>query len=157
MFLICNVRLTQHLQDMQEELERSTKEIYDLKQEVLSKSLIKEAFENDDKKVQFYTGLPNFITLLTIFSLLEPFVTVTARSSLGKFQQFLAFMMRLRLNLTYEDLGYRFGVSKATISRIFIHVLNIASMRLAFLVNGQTEHSCGRLLQCHLENILEQK
>ena len=80
---------------MEDELERSTKEIHDFKQEVLSKSLTKEAFENDDEKVQFYTGLPNFITLITIFSLLEQFMTVTARSSLDKFQQFLVFMMRL--------------------------------------------------------------
>ena len=76
----------------------------------------------------------NFITLMTIFSLLEPFITVTARSSLDKFEQFLTCMMRLRLNLTHEDLGYRLGVSKAITSRSFINVLEIASVRLAFLV-----------------------
>ena len=76
---------------MKQELERSTKEISDLKQEVLSKSLTREAFENDEDKVHFYTGLPNFVTLLTIFNLLEPFITVNARSSLDKFQQFLVF------------------------------------------------------------------
>ena len=122
------------ISSIKKELERSTKEIYDLKQEVLSKSLTREAFENDEDKVHFYTGLPNFVTLLTIFNLLEPFITVTARSSLDKFPQFLVFLMRLRLNVTCEDLGYRFGVSKSTISRIFLSILGIAYNRLSFLV-----------------------
>ena len=131
----CQTDLTgEDISSMKQELERSTKEICDLKQEVLSKSLTREAFENDEDKVHFYTGLPNFVTLLTIFNLLEPFITVTARSSLDKFQQFLVFLMRLRLNLTCEDLGYRFGVSKSTISRTFLSILDIAYNRLSFLV-----------------------
>ena len=75
----CQTDLTgKDISSMKQELERSTKEICDLKQDVLSKSLTREAFENDEDKVHFYTGLPNFVTLLTIFNLLEPFITVTA-------------------------------------------------------------------------------
>ena len=102
---------------MEDDLKRSMEEINKLKMEVLSASLTKESFENNDEKVLFYTGLPNFITLMAIFYLLEPFITITARSSLDKFQQVLVFLMRMRLNLACEDLGHRFVVSKSTISR----------------------------------------
>ena len=110
--------------NMEDDLKRSTEEINKLKREVLAASPIQESFENNDEKVLFYTGLPNFITLMAIFDLLEPFITITARSSLDKFQQVLLFLMRMRLNLTCEDLGYRFVVSRSTISRTFLNVLN---------------------------------
>lgn len=34
-------------------------------------------------------------------------------------------LMRLRLNLSGQDLGYRFGVDKSTVSRMFIKVLSV--------------------------------
>ena len=62
--------------NMEDDLKRSTEEINKLKREVLSASLTQESFETNDEKVSFYTGLPNFITLMAIFDLLEPFITI---------------------------------------------------------------------------------
>ena len=96
----CQTELSSYdIANMDDDLKRSTEEINKLKREVLSAFLTKESFENSDEKVLFYTGLPNFITLMAIFDLLEPFITITARSSLDKFQQVLVFLMRMRLNL----------------------------------------------------------
>ena len=117
--------------NMENDLKRSTEEINKLEREVLSASLTKESFENNDEKVLFYTGLPNFITPMAIFYLLESFITLTARCSLDKFQQVLVFLMRMRLNSACEDLGYRFVVSRSTISRTFLNILDIAAFRLA--------------------------
>ena len=131
----CQIELSSiDIANMEDDLKRSTEEINKLKREVLSASLTQESFENNDEKVLFYTGLPNFITLMAIFDLLEPFITITACSSLDKFQQVLLFLMRIRLNLTCEDLGYRFVLSRSTVSRTFLNILDIAASRLAFLI-----------------------
>ena len=112
---------------MEDDLKRSTEEINKLKREVLLASLTKESFENNDEKVLLHIGLPNFINRTAIFDLLEPFITITVRSSLDKFQQVIVFLMRMRLNLTCEDLGHRFVVSRSTISRTFLNILDIAA------------------------------
>ena len=114
--------------NIEDDLKRSTEEINKLEREVLSASLTKESFENNDEKVLFYTVLPNFITPMAIFYLLEPFIAITARSSLDKFQQVLVFLMIMRLNSAFEDLGYRFVVSRSTISRTFLYILDIAAL-----------------------------
>ena len=131
----CQTQLSSiDIANMEDDLKRSTEEINKLKREVLSASLTQESFENNDEKVSFYTGLPNFTTLMAIFDLFEPFITITARTSLDKFQQVLLFLMRMKLNLIYEDLGYRFVVSRSTTSRTFLNILDIAASRLAFLI-----------------------
>ena len=43
-------------------------------------------------------------------------------------------LIRLRQNLSLEDLAYRFGVSKSTVSRKFLQMLDIAVVRLSFLI-----------------------
>ena len=42
--------------------------------------------------------------------------------------------MRLRLSLSVQDLGYRFGIHKSTVSRIFSSVLAVLFVRLKFLI-----------------------
>jgi len=53
---------------------------------------------------------------------------------LTKFQQFMILLIRLRQNLSLEDLAYRFDVSKSTVSRTFLRMLDIAVVRLSFLI-----------------------
>lgn len=42
--------------------------------------------------------------------------------------------MKLRLNLGYQDLAYRLGVSISTLSRRFQEMLDIIAIRLDFLI-----------------------
>ena len=81
---------------------------------------------DDDSKVQYYTGLPSYVLLKLVFD----FVTVGMPSTFSdsrcsKFQQFLIVLMRLRLNLGVQDLGYRFGVHASTVSRYFSEWLDV--------------------------------
>ena len=94
----------------------------------------KSSFENDDSRVKFYTGLPNFLTLAAVFSLVEPYISTTYLSSLTNSQQFMVLLLRIRLNLTCKDKAYRLNVSQSTISRVFLNVLDIAHVRVSFLV-----------------------
>ena len=59
------------------------------------------SLQKDDKKVSFYTGLPNFATLYLVFELvtsgLEP-----NRGVLTAFQEICMVMIKLRLNLEEE-------------------------------------------------------
>ena len=104
---------------LESELKSRNAELHNLREKILKASLTEDSFRNDDEKVLFYTGLPNFLVMITLFNYLQDIVSLTARSSLSKFEQFVLTMMRLRLNLPFSDLGYRFGVSTSTSFRVF--------------------------------------
>lgn len=91
-------------------------------------------FKDDDKKVNFYTGLPTFSTLMLVFGLVSDHMSVTAHSSLNKFQQFVMVLMKLRLNMPVQDLAYRFNTFTHTISRTFVTCLDVLYKRTGFLV-----------------------
>ena len=75
-------------------------------------------FANDDEKVRFYTGLPAYDVLQTVFQNVSKFL---ARKSptLSQFQEFVLMLMKLKLNMPMQDLAYHFGISISTVSRIF--------------------------------------
>ena len=72
---------------------------------------------------------------LKVFSLLAVCVPKKGHHSLLSLKdELLIVLMRLRLNLMLEDLGYRFHVSKSTISRIFQAWIDVMYARLKFLI-----------------------
>ena len=109
-------------------------ELADLRANTHRSGFTKESFKHNEEKTKFYTGLPNFLVLMQVFQLCEPYISTTANSILDKFQQFIMVLMRLRLDLPLKDLGYRFNVSKPTVSRIWHKVIVIMHQRLNFLV-----------------------
>lgn len=115
---------------IKEELNRLTMENQQLKKKIRSNEFSKEAFENDDSKVKYYTGLPNFLVLMALFNLIQPYITETGQSSLTKLQKLLMVLIRLRLNSPLQDLAYRFNTSRATVSRVFLIVIDILYQRL---------------------------
>ncbi len=50
------------------------------------------------------------------------------------FQEYVAVLMKFRLNSNYQDLAYQLGVSKATISRIFQKWVKAMDVRLRLLI-----------------------
>ena len=56
-----------------------------------------------------YTGLPNFKLLNTVFEFVESALPAS-RSKLTHFQEFMLTLMKLRRNLSNQDLAYRFTV-----------------------------------------------
>ncbi|CAL9689341.1 unnamed protein product [Knipowitschia caucasica] len=131
----CQTDLTgEDIVSMEQELNKLNCEHYELQSKALDTAISKESFEKSNDKTKFYTGLPNFLVLMQVFSLCEPYISASPLSSLDKFRQLILVLMRLRLNLPLKDLAYRFEISESTACRIFREVLSVLNRRLLFLI-----------------------
>lgn len=104
------------------------KEIQALKDEVArltarlnEEALVVDGFKNNDQKTRFCTGLNNWGTFSILLDYLQQHLM--QRAALSPFQQVLMTLMRLRLNLSGQDLAYRFKIHPSTVSRTFSQVL----------------------------------
>ena len=96
-------------------------------------SLYDESLREDSDAVLFYTGLTNWEIYLCLFNFVtnsspEP---KSSRGILNSFQKFLLGLIRMRLNLSGRELGYMSGgISEATLSRTFLHIVIVIYHRL---------------------------
>ena len=104
-------------------------------EERLQETLLdEESFRENDDKVLFYTGLTNWRILFVVFTFVQSHIAASRHTSLSPFQQLLLTLMRLRLSLSVQDLGYRFGIHKSTVCRIFSNILEVLFVRLKCLI-----------------------
>ena len=89
-------------------------------------------FDTDDK-IRFYTGLPTKEILITTFQHVAPHVPRRS-TTLNNFQEFVLVLTKLRLNMPFQKLAFRFGVKVTTISRIFSCWITVMDVRLAPLI-----------------------
>ena len=99
-----------------------------LRDKISRKTLTEISLQNDDKKVNVLTGLATYTCLMTIFQYLTPFLKLKA--SITCFQQYMLTLMKLRMNLTFDFLGFYFGIDPTTVSRHFKHCVNLIYCRL---------------------------
>ena len=130
---------------MSSEINNLTSEIAQTKSQLAKQEMSEHFFKFDDDKVRFYTGLQTYQILMLIFSFIEPYISVSARSALTPFQQVIMTLMKLRLNLPVQDLAYRFGTSTSTISRVFTLVIDVMYTRLHFLLRWPTRESSRKM------------
>ena len=78
----------------------------------------KEYFRNSDDKVLLYTGLPSYEILNFVFELVSPFASCHSQT-LSPFQEFVMVLIKLRLDVPFQDLAYRLNISVPTVSRTF--------------------------------------
>ena len=64
--------------------------------------------------MRFYTGLPGFDVLDTTFCFVSPFVSQKSKA-LILCQEFVAVLVKLRLNVPLQDVAFRFGVSLSSL------------------------------------------
>ena len=88
-------------------------------------------FTNDDHKVCYYTGLPSREMLLDVFELVIPLPCLKREYY---WRSYLITLMKLQLNVGYQDLAYHLGVSVSTLARRFQEMLDIMAIRLDFLI-----------------------
>jgi len=119
---------------LRQECQRLLEENNKLMKRLLEYKLTEEGLQNDDKKVSYYTGLPQFLTLMALYNLLEAFIPSSKFLEITKFQKLMLVLMKLRLNLPTQDLAYRFAISKSSASRIFDQIINIMYVRTKELI-----------------------
>jgi len=93
-----------------------------------------EASKFSDRKMKFFTGLPNIQTFMLVFSYVSSVFPAPTKQSLKPTQELLLTLMKLRLNLSEEFLGYLFGIHQSTVSRIFHRWIQVMASRLHPLI-----------------------
>ena len=131
--LKCNVDTNLEM-NLNSELQTLRTENITLKQQLLNTQITQESFEGNDKKVLYMTGLPSYITLISLFNFIQPHMSDGVMSSLSAFHKFVLVLMKLRLSTPVQDLAYRFGVSRSTVSRTFISTIHVMHERLKSLI-----------------------
>ena len=123
----------------QKEIKRLRKENFALQEKLCAGTgdISPDTFK-EESKVKHYTGL-SYNVLICLFNFLEPHISHTARSSLTKFQKLVLVLMKLRLNLGTQDLGYRFKVSPSCISKTFHDIMHIMYVRMKFILWPERE------------------
>ena len=131
----CQTDLTmENINGIEEDDRKLRSELYELRSKALNSKLNEQSFKDNEEKTIYYTGLPNFLVLMQVFHLCENYISTTSLTVLGKFEQFILVLMRLRLNLPLKDLAYRFGISQPTVSRIWRKWINVLYKRTQFLI-----------------------
>ena len=91
--------------------------------------------EGDDDQTRFYTGLPSYETFALLSKL---FSTVVSTGSTGCgltcSDQLLLVLMKLRLAIPNQDLGYRFKIHVTKVSKVFHVWIDIMSRELNQLI-----------------------
>lgn len=82
-------------------------------------------FKGNNKKSKFFTGLPTWSILNNFFEMVKEFLPNHFNSKLSRFQMLVLTLMKLRLNSSFTDLGYRFGIDETTAARYFYRCIFI--------------------------------
>lgn len=114
-------------------------------------------FKDSDSDLNFYTGFPNYQTLLACYNFLNPgengenitYVRSGSddfssppnkqgnkpgkRRKLSTLDEFFMVLVRMRLGLFELDLAHRFGVHISTVNRICISWINFMYLKFGFL------------------------
>lgn len=90
--------------------------------------------ENDDEKVTYYTGFATYKVFKIVLNYVEPFIKIHKNTALETCDQILQTLIKLRLNLDYKDLGYRFGINPFSASTYFKNVVTVMFHRFKNLI-----------------------
>ena len=100
-----------------------------IKNKIKSATFDELSCKDNDDKVRVMTGLTNYEKMMTVFAFVAPYLKKQS-SLLSCFQQFILTLLRLRLNLSLDFLGYIFGVHATTASRLFNNTIDVMNSRL---------------------------
>ena len=123
---------------LRQEVNRLKREVKALTEVKPKDNLSIESFKANNSLVNFYTELPNWDVSSVVFEFVKG--ELLQNSSLTSFHQFQVVFQRIRLGLTYHDLGYRLGVHISTISHIFSQTIEVLYVKLKHLIVWPERH-----------------
>ena len=103
----------------------------------MNEKLVKVTFKHilqNETILKFYTGLPNTKIFKLICNTVSNGIVVDKKCKLSTEEELLLVLMRLNLGLLEQDIGYRFGVTQSTVSKIFNKWIVIMAEKLPFLI-----------------------
>lgn len=98
----------------------------------------------DNERIKFYTGLPSYTVFLWLFSICSSILPTS--QIISSKNVFFMILLKLRLNLTNQDIGYRFGISKSHVSKLFNAGLPSIARAVRFLVRWPSKANIRRTL-----------
>ena len=106
--------------------------------------------KGNEKVLRFYTGLSSFTVLMALFRIVSVAIPEGGAAKLSQFDSFTLTLMKLRLNASNYDLGFRFGVSESTISRTFAKWIEAMDIRFPFLITWPDRDSVRKTMPLRL-------
>ena len=106
-------------------MEERSCEVRVVRESVLTREFLESISSKVPDVIKFYTGLPSYPRLTAVFNYVSSSSVENSCSTLPLFQQFLITLMKLRLNVSDQDIAYRFGISQSTVSKNFRKRINI--------------------------------
>lgn len=105
------------------ELNFCNSKMYTLQSKLHKIDMTEDCFKGDDIKTSYFTGLPKADMLFIIHDSISLHLSSHPNTCLSTFSQLLLTFMKLRLNLPFKYLSYRFGVCPTTVSETFYKTL----------------------------------
>ena len=90
--------------------------------------------KKDDRLTAFYTGLPSYTILMSMFRYTTKRLPESSGNKLTNLQCFLLTLMKLRFNLSNFDFGFRFCIHETTVGRILTKWLQLMDIRMTLLI-----------------------
>ena len=123
------------LTSLEYDCQQRVNEMHIIQQEQSKKSYpTEENLKADQKLLTFYTGLTSAIIFNSLFQLVSSSVPHAPNSKLSNIECFILTLMKLRLNLSNYDLGFRFSVCETTVGRILKKWIVAMDIRLSPLI-----------------------
>ena len=130
---------TVDLAALEDDYRERTKELSELR--VAKGYPDQEDLKGSERLLRFYTGLSSFTVLMALFKLVSVAIPEGTATKLSKFECFILTLMKLRLNVSNYDLGFRFGISESTVSRVLLRWIEAMDVRLSFLITWPDRES----------------
>ncbi|XP_067681957.1 uncharacterized protein [Haliotis asinina] len=129
------MRLKAEKRQLLKEIENLQAELQETKQQLRSCRFSDKFLDGDkkDAKTLFFTGIPNHATFLWLVQFCAHILPVSM--ALTPASVLMMVLMKLRLNLVDQDLGYRFGVSRQSVSDLISKTLPPLANQLAMLIH----------------------
>lgn len=118
----------------EEQLNFASKKIEQLHKKVENSPLGLMENINNESMWKYYTGFDYEFINIVIFPEVEPYVTSTSTTVLTPFNQLLLTLTKLRLNLHFKDLAFRFKISPTTVTTYFQNIIEILYSRFKCLI-----------------------
>lgn len=117
------VDLEKENDSLRRELTARNEELFQLRDKVDRLMLGEKTIRKNSDMIRYYTGLPNINVFFVVLNAVS--VHLNQNCALTPYHQFLITLMKLRLNVSFQGLAYRFDMSRKAMSTIFHNTLDI--------------------------------